>query len=105
VEYPSFEIDVMLFVEYAEMLTEKLKSPDNSGRLKVATRSTSLDRIQERINNVIGFYVYSFGSLIQFFRSKATDLTLERCPDCGDRALAFESGCMTCKSCGYSRCD
>ncbi len=37
--------------------------------------------------------------------SKATDLTLERCPDCGDRALAFESGCMTCKSCGYSRCD
>jgi len=37
--------------------------------------------------------------------SKATDLTIERCPDCGDRALAFESGCMTCKSCGYSRCD
>ena len=37
--------------------------------------------------------------------SKSIDLTLERCPDCGDRALAFESGCMTCKSCGYSRCD
>lgn len=33
------------------------------------------------------------------------DLNFERCPDCGDRALAFEQGCMTCKSCGYSKCD
>jgi len=33
------------------------------------------------------------------------DLNLERCPDCGDRALAFEQGCMTCRSCGYSKCD
>lgn len=36
---------------------------------------------------------------------KAMDLNLERCPDCGDRALAFEQGCMTCRSCGYSKCD
>ncbi len=35
----------------------------------------------------------------------ALDLNLERCPDCGDRALAFEQGCMTCRSCGYSKCD
>jgi len=36
---------------------------------------------------------------------KAVDLNLERCPDCGDRALAFEQGCMTCRSCGFSKCD
>jgi ribonucleoside-diphosphate reductase alpha chain len=36
---------------------------------------------------------------------KVMDLNLERCPDCGDRALAFEQGCMTCRSCGYSKCD
>ena len=36
---------------------------------------------------------------------KVTDLNLERCPDCGDRALAFEQGCMTCRSCGFSKCD
>ena len=36
---------------------------------------------------------------------KAMDLNLERCPDCGDRALAFEQGCMTCRSCGFSKCD
>ena len=35
---------------------------------------------------------------------KATDLYLEHCPDCGDRALAFEQGCITCRSCGYSKC-
>lgn len=33
------------------------------------------------------------------------DINMERCPDCGDRALAFEQGCMTCRSCGYSKCD
>jgi len=32
------------------------------------------------------------------------DVMLEDCPECGDRALAFESGCMTCKSCAYSKC-
>lgn len=35
----------------------------------------------------------------------ATDIDLERCPDCGSRALAFESGCVTCRSCGFSKCD
>lgn len=34
----------------------------------------------------------------------ATDITLESCPDCGSRALAFESGCVTCRSCAYSKC-
>ena len=34
----------------------------------------------------------------------STDMALEVCPECGDRALAFESGCMTCRSCAYSKC-
>ena len=34
----------------------------------------------------------------------SSDILLESCPDCGDRALAFESGCVTCRSCGYSKC-
>ena len=37
-------------------------------------------------------------------KTGSTDVLLEVCPDCGDRALAFESGCMTCRSCGYSKC-
>ncbi len=36
---------------------------------------------------------------------KTNDLRLERCPDCGDRALAFEQGCVTCRGCGYSKCN
>jgi len=37
--------------------------------------------------------------------TKSADIDLERCPDCGSRALAFETGCVTCKSCGFSKCD
>ena len=36
---------------------------------------------------------------------KASDIDLEVCPDCSSRSLAFESGCVTCRSCGYSKCD
>ncbi len=36
---------------------------------------------------------------------KASDIDLELCPDCHSRSLAFESGCVTCRSCGYSKCD
>jgi ribonucleoside-diphosphate reductase alpha chain len=36
---------------------------------------------------------------------KASDIDLERCADCGSRALAFESGCITCRSCGFTKCD
>ena len=34
----------------------------------------------------------------------SADLVLEQCPDCGSRALAFESGCVTCRGCGFSKC-
>lgn len=37
-------------------------------------------------------------------KSISTDIIAEVCPECGDRALAFESGCMTCRSCAYSKC-
>lgn len=36
---------------------------------------------------------------------KTSDIDLEVCPDCSSRSLAFESGCVTCRSCGYSKCD
>ena len=26
------------------------------------------------------------------------------CPHCGQRTLVYQEGCLTCKSCGYSRC-
>jgi len=38
-------------------------------------------------------------------KAKTFDIDLERCPDCGSRALAFEQGCITCRSCGFSKCD
>ncbi|MCY3986872.1 MAG: adenosylcobalamin-dependent ribonucleoside-diphosphate reductase [Candidatus Dadabacteria bacterium] len=37
-------------------------------------------------------------------RKVSTDLIFEQCPECGSRALAYESGCFTCKECGFSKC-
>lgn len=38
-------------------------------------------------------------------KPKEIDINMERCPDCGSRSLAFEQGCIVCKSCGFSKCD
>jgi ribonucleoside-diphosphate reductase alpha chain len=38
-------------------------------------------------------------------KAKEIDIDVERCPDCGSRSLAFEQGCVVCKSCGFSKCD
>jgi ribonucleoside-diphosphate reductase alpha chain len=32
------------------------------------------------------------------------ELTGQSCPQCGSSELRFESGCVTCSNCGYSRC-
>ncbi len=28
----------------------------------------------------------------------------QTCPSCGQKALVYQEGCLSCKSCGYSRC-
>ena len=58
--------------------------------------SIDTDAAKRDIDNIqVNLFTTSTGS---------TDIILEMCPECGDRALAFETGCMTCKSCAYSKC-
>lgn len=33
-----------------------------------------------------------------------TEFTKQACPTCGQRALVYQEGCITCKNCGYSKC-
>ena len=33
-----------------------------------------------------------------------TTKSITTCPDCGGH-VQFESGCVTCQGCGYSKCD
>ena len=27
-----------------------------------------------------------------------------KCPQCGQEEMAYQNGCLTCMSCGYSKC-
>ena len=27
-----------------------------------------------------------------------------KCPSCGQENMAYQNGCLTCMSCGYSKC-
>lgn len=33
-----------------------------------------------------------------------TQIAEKPCPECGQKALVYQEGCLTCKNCGYSRC-
>lgn len=33
-----------------------------------------------------------------------TQISEQACPNCGQKALVYQEGCLTCKSCGYSKC-
>jgi ribonucleoside-diphosphate reductase alpha chain len=33
-----------------------------------------------------------------------TQIKEQACPSCGQKALVYQEGCLTCKSCGYSKC-
>jgi ribonucleoside-diphosphate reductase alpha chain len=33
-----------------------------------------------------------------------TQIAEQPCPSCGEKALVYQEGCLTCKSCGYSKC-
>jgi len=33
-----------------------------------------------------------------------TQIAEQLCPSCGERTLVYQEGCLTCKSCGHSRC-
>ena len=36
-------------------------------------------------------------------KKSANRFKSDRCPECG-QTIAFEEGCMTCHSCGYTKC-
>ena len=33
-----------------------------------------------------------------------TQIKEQACPSCGEKALVYQEGCLTCKNCGYSKC-
>lgn len=38
------------------------------------------------------------------FIPDGTHLTEQECPNCHEKTLIYQEGCLTCKSCGYSKC-
>jgi ribonucleoside-diphosphate reductase alpha chain len=54
------------------------------------------------IPDAIAHVLYNqFGNGKKFRR--VLDISMEFCPDCGGR-VEFESGCVVCRGCGYSKC-
>lgn len=41
---------------------------------------------------------------VDIYKNQSSTYESETCPECGS-VLSYESGCMTCRSCGWSKCD
>jgi len=120
-----------VFVQIGKSGYSTMADAEAIGRLaSLALRSgVSVEDVVEQLEGIGGSsQVYSGGTLImsipdaiakllkkhfitqevaqtQASSTIVKDLNFERCPDCGDRTLVFEQGCMNCKSCGFSKCD
>lgn len=58
-----------------------------------------LDTVEEAIP---GTFIFRIKKFLSQFITKITEPTL--CPECGEKAIVFESGCYICKNCGNTKC-
>ena len=49
-----------------------------------------------------GTFVFRIKKFLSQFITKIHDPI--QCPECGERAIVFESGCFQCKNCGHTKC-
>jgi len=42
--------------------------------------------------------------ILKRYIKDGTKPSTKKCPECGSAELAYQEGCLTCKSCGYSKC-
>ena len=49
-----------------------------------------------------GTFVYRIKKFLSQFITKIEDPIM--CPECGEKAIVFESGCFSCKNCGHTKC-
>lgn len=49
-----------------------------------------------------GTFVFRIKKFLGQFVTKILDPT--QCPECGEMAIVFESGCFECKNCGHTKC-
>ncbi len=49
-----------------------------------------------------GTFVFRIKKFLAQFITKITDPIM--CPECGEKAIVFTSGCFDCKNCGHTKC-
>jgi ribonucleoside-diphosphate reductase alpha chain len=67
--------------------------------VSIYTIVKGLDTIEEAIP---GTFIHRMKKFLGQFITKISDPTM--CPECGEKAIIFESGCHICKNCGHSKC-
>lgn len=60
--------------------------------------------IPDAVAAVLKRHFVDKGEDVAVEKPRSKDLHFSKCPECDSPSLAFESGCVTCRSCGYSKC-
>jgi len=63
-----------------------------------------VEQLQKDKNSDMFSYARVIARVLKGYIKDGTKSTEKGCPECGNPELVYQEGCLSCKSCGYSKC-
>ena len=102
-------VEMDLVLDYKDKISEDMHHVRLGKMISMALRhNVKIPDIVAALSDVEGDYVASTLSAVRKFLKEqvqdGTEMVGVTCESCGSTDIVYESGCSTCRSCGYSGC-
>jgi ribonucleoside-diphosphate reductase alpha chain len=74
------------------------------GTMPIQETIYMISKLKLKNDDAIGTWKDGVIRALKKYIPNGTVVEKEKCPECREPTLVYENGCVTCKSCGYSKC-
>jgi ribonucleoside-diphosphate reductase alpha chain len=105
---PVGEDDNLVFKDVANLFDNPTQGAFSRTVSLALRHEVPLHYVVEQIQKDKNSDMFSFSKVIarvlKGYIKDGTKSTEKGCPDCGNAELVYQEGCLSCKSCGFSKC-